>query len=144
MVEGWNNTNWELVNSSTYHTRQMIQRGKLSRLCTNTLLILMKTFAVQTIRAITYCAQQMTQGKNFCDELKNDENCKSFPPSFPSRNICCVWHKYNHPQIISHKIVHIKCFTSKSAYVWMLRQHVKASAMWDNVLTILSMWWYSS
>ena len=39
-----------------------------------------KTFAVHQAHAIMYCTQQMIQGENFRDWLKNHENRKSFPP----------------------------------------------------------------
>ena len=53
------------------------QGGK--RLCTKHT-IHWKTFAVHQAHAIMYCTQQMIQGENFRDWLKNRENRKSFPP----------------------------------------------------------------
>jgi len=53
------------------------QGGK--RLCTKHT-IHWKTFAVHQAHAIMYCTQQMIQGENFRDWLKNRENRESFPP----------------------------------------------------------------
>ena len=39
-----------------------------------------KIFAVHQAHAIMYCTQQMIQGENFRDWLKNCENRESFPP----------------------------------------------------------------
>ena len=38
-----------------------------------------KTFAVHQAMAIMYCTQQVIQGENFRDHLKNHENRKTFP-----------------------------------------------------------------
>ena len=65
--------------SQTYHIRQNFRGGKLSRLCTKHT-IHWKTFAVHQAHAIIYCTQQMIQGENFHDWLKNRENRESFPP----------------------------------------------------------------
>ena len=51
--------------------------GKLSRLCTKHT-IHWKIFTGHQVHAIMYCTQQMIQGENFHDWLKNRENCKSF------------------------------------------------------------------
>ena len=58
-----------------YRIRQNFQGGKLLRLCTKHT-IHWKTFAVHQAHAIMYCTQQMIQGENFRDWLKNRE---SFP-----------------------------------------------------------------
>ena len=62
-----------------YRIRQNFRGGKLSRLCTKHT-IHWKTFAVHQAHAIMYCTQQMIQGENFHDWLKNCENRESFPP----------------------------------------------------------------
>ena len=54
-----------------------LSRGKLSRLCVK-YTIHWKTFAVHQAVGIMYCTQQVIQGKNFCDQLKNREKCESF------------------------------------------------------------------
>ena len=68
-----------------YRIRQNFRGGKLSRLCTKHT-IHWKTFAVHQAHAIMYCTQQMIQGENFHDWLKNRENLESFPP----RKFCCI------------------------------------------------------
>ena len=50
------------------------------RLCTKHTIHCRKTFAVHQAHAIMYCTQQMIQGENFRDWLKNRENHESFPP----------------------------------------------------------------
>ena len=62
-----------------YRIRQNFRGGKLSRLYTKHT-IHWKTFAVHQAHAIMYCTQQMIQGENFRDWLKNRENRESFPP----------------------------------------------------------------
>ena len=75
--------NLPLVNFSVvgyiYRIQQNFRGGKLSRLCTKHT-IHWKTFAVHQAHAIMYCIQQMIQGENFHDWLKNRENRESFPP----------------------------------------------------------------
>ena len=52
-----------------------------------------KTFAVHQAHAIMYCTQQIIQGENFRDWLKNRENRESFPP----RKFCRIRYSYlNH------------------------------------------------
>ena len=60
-----------------YRIRQNFRGGKLSRLCTKHT-IHWKTFAVHQAHAINYCTQQMIQGENFRDWLKNREKHESF------------------------------------------------------------------
>ena len=63
---------------TAYRIRQNFRGEKLSRLCTKHT-IHWKTFAVHQAHAIMYCTQQMIQGENFRDWLKNRENHESFP-----------------------------------------------------------------
>ena len=77
---------------NSYRIRQNFRVGKLSRLCTKHT-IHWKTFVVHQAHAIMYCTQQMIQGKNFHDWLKNHE-------SFPTRKFCPICriryaHRYN-------------------------------------------------
>ena len=65
-----------------YRIRQNFRGGKLSRLCTKHT-IHWKTFAVHQAHAIMYCTQQIIQGENFRDWLKNRE-------SFPPRKFCRI------------------------------------------------------
>ena len=69
----------QLCGGTIYRIRQNFRGGKLSRLCTKHT-IHWKTFAVHQAYAIMYCTQQMIQGENFRDWLKNRENRESFPP----------------------------------------------------------------
>ena len=62
-----------------YRIRQNFRGGKLLRLCTKHATH-WKTFTVHQAHAIMYCTQQMIQGENFRDYLKNRENRESFPP----------------------------------------------------------------
>ena len=62
-----------------YRIRQNFRGGKLSWLCTKHT-IHWKNFTVHQAHAIMYCTQQMIQGENFRDWLKNRENRESFPP----------------------------------------------------------------
>ena len=73
-----------------YRIRQNFRGGKLSRLCTKHT-IHWKTFAVHQAHAIIYCTQQMVQGENFHDWLKNRENRESFPP----RKFCRIRYQLN-------------------------------------------------
>ena len=79
------------LKSYTYRIRQNFRGGKLSRLCTKHT-IHWKTFVVHQAHAIMYCTQQMIQGENFRDWLKNRE---SFPlESFAVYgNLCLVYSK---------------------------------------------------
>ena len=56
--------------------------GELLRLCTK-YTIYWKTFTVHQAVAIMYCTQQVIQGENFHDRLKNHK-------SFPTRKFCCI------------------------------------------------------
>ena len=78
----------KLVATYVYRIRQNFRGGKLSRLCTKHT-IHWKTFAVHQAHAIMYCTQQMIQGENFRDWLKNRKNRESFPP----RKFCRI--RYN-------------------------------------------------
>ena len=57
----------------------------------------LETFAVHQAHAIIYCTQQMIQGENFHDWLKNCENHESFPP----RKFCRIRYSLREHQ---HKI----------------------------------------
>ena len=70
---------WYSTVQLEYRIWQNFRGGKLSRLCTKHT-IHWETFVAHQAHAIMYCTQQMIQGGNFCDWLKNRENCKSFPP----------------------------------------------------------------
>jgi len=61
-----------------YCIQQNFQVGKLSWLCTK-YTIHWKTFAVHQAVAIMYCTQQVIQGENFHDRLKNWKDRESFP-----------------------------------------------------------------
>ena len=61
-----------------YRIWQNFQGEKLSRLCLK-YTIHWKIFVVHQAVAIFYYTQQVIQGENFCDRLKNCENSKSFP-----------------------------------------------------------------
>ena len=67
-----------------------LSRGKLLRLCTKHT-IHWKTFVVHQAHAIMYCAQQMIQGENFQNWLKNCKNRESFPP----RKFCPIRYIYD-------------------------------------------------
>ena len=64
---------------SLYRIWQNFREGKLLRLCVK-YTIHWKTLALHHAVAIMYYTQQMIQGENFCNRLKNCENPKSFPP----------------------------------------------------------------
>ena len=84
-----------------YRIRQNFRGGKLSRLCTKHT-IHWKTFALHQAHAIMYCTQQMIQGENFRDWLKNRENHESFPP----RKFCRI--RYNNIKV-SQYTVYVYC-----------------------------------
>ena len=56
----------------------LLYTGKLSWLV-HKITIRGKTFTVHQAVAIMYCTQQVIQGKNFSDRLKNREKRESFP-----------------------------------------------------------------
>ena len=60
-----------------YRIQQNFRVGKLLRLCTK-YTIHWKTFAVHQAVAIMYWPQQVIQGENFRDQLKNHKNRESF------------------------------------------------------------------
>ena len=61
----------------TVRMRQNFLVKKLSQLCTK-YTIHWKTFAVHLAEAFIYCTQQVIQGENFCNPLKNRKNRESF------------------------------------------------------------------
>ena len=73
------NPDQRLKHTIIYRIRQNFRGGKLSQLCTKHT-IHWKTFAVHQAHAIMYCTQQMIQGENFHNWLKNRKNRESFPP----------------------------------------------------------------
>ena len=58
---------------------EKLLRGKVSQLCTK-YTIHRKTFAVNQAVAIIYCTQQVIQGENFHDRLKNRKKLEKIFP----------------------------------------------------------------
>ena len=101
-----------------YRIRQNFRGGKLSRLCTKHT-IHWKTFAVHQAHTIMYCTQQMIQGENFRDWLKNRENRESFPPRKFCRirymiadHVCPCHYNAEHTHTHTHSNTHMHLHTS--------------------------------